>query len=499
MSGHFPSSPVTSAAQSLPSFEEHSFGKKQLQYTNRAHEYPTPVPSSSTGQVSSPVKRSTVIYSDPESSFLLDYEDDDLKAGEEEEEEVIEEENEDKLIKTVNHTKVNIEFQLNPHGTPETIFGRKSKWCDVVLPKNSLISRRHIVLSYIPLKNQVKIKCIGLNGIVVALPRRIGCDLIQRNPDKPIYELTSSFNGINAVAPNKKELVKNKQLTSFVLLPNETIMMPFIKDTILDFKQVEVKLGMKQLDYSEEEQSEVEEKTETDIQTSEPQQLIESFHVPSIPIIQQNITPHSSFNMEVPNAPKKSSKNELLDKEKTPVPVSLKNHKKLKKLHDKSNSFSHSSSLKFSGDEESRHQHKNKVRKVMKEQKQKMSTEDILDSLTKRGIDYIDLQNVLSNHLAFANVQQTPLSQLNDVNSTVRGLSKEELRTILNDELSIGVIYRQGKDAAGKPLDEEYYYDLENDPNEERKSLVTSLKGGRSGLRSCRRTHKQYFWKKPAK
>ena len=78
-------------------------------------------------------------------------------------------------------------------------------------------------------------------------------------------------------------------------------------------------------------------------------------------------------------------------------------------------------------------------------------------------------------------------------------MKKDELRAWLANEPCIGVIYRKGKDAAGKPLEEEYYYDLENDPNQVRKFNVLSIKGGRTGLRSCRKTHKQYFWKKPAK
>ena len=85
-----------------------------------------------------------------------------------------------------------------------------------------------------------------------------------------------------------------------------------------------------------------------------------------------------------------------------------------------------------------------------------------------------------------------------DANSKIRALTREEVRALLTNEPCVGVIYRQGKDAAGKPLEEEYYYDLENDPNQERKFTVQSIKGGRTGLRSCRRTHKQYFWKRPA-
>ena len=50
------------------------------------------------------------------------------------------------------------------------------------------------------------------------------------------------------------------------------------------------------------------------------------------------------------------------------------------------------------------------------------------------------------------------------------------------------------KDAAGQPLQEEYYYMPENDEDRERTTLVSNIKG-HGGLRSCRKTHKQYYWK----
>lgn len=61
----------------------------------------------------------------------------------------------------------------------------------------------------------------------------------------------------------------------------------------------------------------------------------------------------------------------------------------------------------------------------------------------------------------------------------------------------IGVIHRTGKDALGKPLESEYYYRPEFDLDPERLALFKESKGGR-GLRSCRRVHKQYFYKKPS-
>ena len=49
------------------------------------------------------------------------------------------------------------------------------------------------------------------------------------------------------------------------------------------------------------------------------------------------------------------------------------------------------------------------------------------------------------------------------------------------------------KDAAGQPLQEEYYYMPENDEDRERTTLVSNIKG-HGGLRS-QKTHKQYYWK----
>ena len=42
------------------------------------------------------------------------------------------------------------------------------------------------------------------------------------------------------------------------------------------------------------------------------------------------------------------------------------------------------------------------------------------------------------------------------------------------------------KDAAGQPLQEEYYYMPENDEDRERTTLVSNIKG-HGGLRSCRK------------
>lgn len=87
-----------------------------------------------------------------------------------------------------------------------------------------------------------------------------------------------------------------------------------------------------------------------------------------------------------------------------------------------------------------------------------------------------------------------------NINDTTRSLTKDKIKSLLRDIPCIGEIKRQGKDAAGNLLEADYYYDLENDDDKERRSVLISLKGGKNlGLRSCRKTHKQYYWKKPSK
>ncbi|OVF10341.1 putative S-adenosylmethionine synthase [Clavispora lusitaniae] len=111
--------------------------------------------------------------------------------------------------------------------------------------------------------------------------------------------------------------------------------------------------------------------------------------------------------------------------------------------------------------------------------------------------DRAEVENILINHLAFSRLSSTPASFLNTISAAVSQLSLAQLRAVLHHVQCIGVIYRQGKDAAGKPLEEEYYYIPEADTDPERQKLVASIKG-HGGLRACRRTHKQYYWKKPA-
>ncbi|KAF8426865.1 hypothetical protein EV426DRAFT_423392 [Tirmania nivea] len=110
----------------------------------------------------------------------------------------------------------------------------------------------------------------------------------------------------------------------------------------------------------------------------------------------------------------------------------------------------------------------------------------------------MSLVNHLSNQLAFARVSSTPVSEIlaNLPPSISNTITRESLIGILTSVAWIGEIRRSGKDAAGKPLESEYYYISEKDSDEERRNAVEQ--GLRKpGLRACRKTHKQYFWRKP--
>lgn len=116
--------------------------------------------------------------------------------------------------------------------------------------------------------------------------------------------------------------------------------------------------------------------------------------------------------------------------------------------------------------------------------------EDIFDSLINHVI----------NQLAYSRLSSTPLSilfdhlptplKVSDPNSKdKKGLSVEFLKKILDATKCIGKVEREGKDAAGKKLESEYYYIADLDSDLTRKDAV--VEGLRKpGLRACRKQHK---------
>ncbi|KAG5982697.1 hypothetical protein E4U55_001487 [Claviceps digitariae] len=107
------------------------------------------------------------------------------------------------------------------------------------------------------------------------------------------------------------------------------------------------------------------------------------------------------------------------------------------------------------------------------------------------------VMNHVINQLAFSRLASTPLSTImqNLPNEHKAGLNKDVLRITIEAAPCIGIIPRQGKDAAGKALESEYYYQPDQDRDLQRRTVVDAMR--KPSLRNCRKQHKQYYWKRP--
>jgi hypothetical protein len=107
------------------------------------------------------------------------------------------------------------------------------------------------------------------------------------------------------------------------------------------------------------------------------------------------------------------------------------------------------------------------------------------------NIDVAAVTNHVVNQLAYSRLSSNPLSAImnNLPTEEKKDLSKDDLRRIIESTDCIGTIPRQGKDAAGKVLESEYYYVPERDTDDSRRLAVTD--GLRKpSLRACRKQHK---------
>ncbi|KAL7795510.1 hypothetical protein V8C43DRAFT_304407 [Trichoderma afarasin] len=108
------------------------------------------------------------------------------------------------------------------------------------------------------------------------------------------------------------------------------------------------------------------------------------------------------------------------------------------------------------------------------------------------------ISNHVVNQLAYSRLSSTPLSTImhNLPAEQIKGISRDDLRLLIETTPCIGIIKRQGKDAAGKALESEYYYIPEDDTDMQRRAaVVDGLR--KPSLRACRKQHKQYYWKRP--
>ena len=113
---------------------------------------------------------------------------------------------------------------------------------------------------------------------------------------------------------------------------------------------------------------------------------------------------------------------------------------------------------------------------------------------------YNEVLNHVINQLAYSRLSSTPLSILMSnlpthlKNASPKSkenarLSIQALKLMIDRTQCIGEVCREGKDAAGKQLESEYYYIPDMDLDEGRRdAVVEGLK--KPGLRACRKQHK---------
>ena len=149
-------------------------------------------------------------------------------------------------------------------------------------------------------------------------------------------------------------------------------------------------------------------------------------------------------------------------------------------------------------------------------------------SESTRPDGYSEVLNHVINQLAYSRLSSTPLSIImGNLPASLKNtspdskentqLSMHALKMMIDRTQCIGEVCREGKDAAGKPLESEYYYIPDMDLDESRRdAVVDGLR--KPGLRACRKQHKvgpvpydvlpatedpltifeqQYYWRKP--
>ncbi|KAL9095238.1 MAG: hypothetical protein Q9165_002494 [Trypethelium subeluteriae] len=119
-----------------------------------------------------------------------------------------------------------------------------------------------------------------------------------------------------------------------------------------------------------------------------------------------------------------------------------------------------------------------------------------------RKVQVSPIKNHVINQLAYSRIHSMPLSTIfNNLPSDLKNaaspskssggtkLTGSELKAILDTTPCVGEINREGKDAAGKPLENEFYYVPEMDVDDMRRNTV--VEGlGKPGLRAVRKQHK---------
>lgn len=417
----------------------------------------------------------------------------------------------------VGSTSINKDFNiLNPDdqisriplNSDEIIIGRSSKSCDYYLnSKNKFISRKHVFIKKLDHEN-LMIKCLGYNGLTITLPQ--SCKIYQTNVENQ-YKIEKSSIPLNLPNSISKTIKLSDNYTGFIINRDESIILPKFNNILIDIHKSLILLNPIDLD--------------EDLTDDELPSLITPLNSnskiinPSTPIKETtNLKEINSINDNTPskitNSINKKVSFQIFNDGSKSIPNSPKKHPNV--LNDKSNVFNQILPKRKASSEEPPNKKKKKTNDQVSlsyassdnsTTTDNDSQNDITDTKTISSIkpetvlsnisNINEISNILINHLAFSRLSSTPALTLKNISAITKTLSLKQIRVLLHNTPCIGIIYREGKDAAGKPLQEEYYYLPEKDFDEDRIKLVQQIKG-HGGIRACRRTHKQYYWKKPA-
>ncbi|QPG74235.1 hypothetical protein FOA43_001560 [Brettanomyces nanus] len=407
--------------------------------------------------------------------------------------------------------KISKVLNIDPTHDCHVSVGRSTKLSQFTLnPHNKLMSRVHCIVDYISAEHKVQLYCKGWNGLNVTVPGLVDVKAVKDN----VYSIEPK--GLDAVKSDRV-LFEDPQFTNFYILKGETINLPVMESIVMDIRGEVVliefsregdnELAMavedsKEVNETKDEDEEVNEAKEEDREVNEAKEVIESKEAEEVNEAKEGIeSKEAEVKKVIATAPIKSQTakafTETPNKIVTKVLAKIVTAQKLK-----ANANSKESS------KEPPHEHHKRVRKAYIREEEK-EEKDLFEHMTTAQIQSVlkeipglkDITHVLTNHIAYSRLLQVPLSDLLSLNPVKEGgLTRLQLRCVLVHHIScVGLIYRPGTDAAGLPLDEEYYYIPEKDEDKSRVTLVEELKGSASHLRSCRKTHKQYFWKRPKK
>lgn len=394
--------------------------------------------------------------------------------------------------------------------------GRSSKRCDVTVDKsNRKVSRAHLRVRYDQQADLVVIDCLGDNGIIVHVPEYkeplipSGEQAVISQTEYPVIKkqtiLIEYVPGISVDVVGERALL---ELAETPLSEDTEDEQPRRVDAFNELKQEsaevsnEPPLSKETARIVEEPVSAVEEsRPALDEVTNNTMTgvAMERSDTVSPSLKEKNISHQRTQSLPVaesPGSPKLKVANpvekESTTADKQPAGGSIEQSAKPTPVKKRKLDM-------VSEDRKENIQHpvKQKSRLSAPHPEQPLRSETPEQDAAMTHEDISQIKHLATNQLAFSRLSSTPLSIIQKTNPILGNVSKHQLREALEQVACLGVIHRQGTDASGIPLEEEYYYIPEQDDDVHRRAMVEQSRG-HGGLRACRKTHKQYYWKKPA-